>query len=132
MAVMVRQGLWLFSVTHHHACVETGWQLGALGPTVVADGAFRGWTVAHCVNRNLVMDSKMPPTSTADMCHNFAYKPSNSSPDILTAESKDLIKSASDFVLWSPTLYIYTCKRKLSRLVCMIIGKKNNGISFHD
>lgn len=64
-----------FSVSHHHACVETGWQLGALGPTVVADGAFRGWTVARCVNYNLVMDSKMPPTILADMCHNFAYKP---------------------------------------------------------
>lgn len=31
-----------FSVTHHHACVETGWQLGALGPTAVTDGAFKG------------------------------------------------------------------------------------------
>ena len=64
-----------FSVTHHHASVETGWQLGALGPTVVADGAFRGWTVARCVNHNRVMDSKVLPTSLADMCHNFAYKP---------------------------------------------------------
>lgn len=50
-----------FSVTRHHACVETGWQPGALGPTVVADGAFRGWTVPRCVNHNLVMDSKRPP-----------------------------------------------------------------------
>lgn len=31
-----------FSVTHHHACVETGWQLGGLGPTAAADGALRG------------------------------------------------------------------------------------------
>lgn len=81
-----------FSVTHHHACVETGWQLGALGPTAVADGAFTEWTVARCVYHNLVMDSKIPPTSLADMCHNFAYKSSNSSPDILTAVSEDLIR----------------------------------------
>lgn len=84
-----------FSVTRHHACVETGWQPGALGPTVVADGAFRGWTMPRCVNHNLVMDSERPPTSSADMCHNFAYKPSNSLPDILTAE--DLIKKCCLF-----------------------------------
>lgn len=33
------------SVTRHHACVETGWQLGALGPTAVAS---RGWTAPRC------------------------------------------------------------------------------------
>lgn len=50
-----------FSVTHHHACVETGWQLGALGPTGMADGAFRGWTVAGCFYSNLVVGSKNAP-----------------------------------------------------------------------
>lgn len=73
-------------VTRHHACVEAGWQPGALGPAVVADGAFRGWTVPRCVNCNLVKESKRPPTSLADMCHNFAYKPSDNLPDMLTAE----------------------------------------------
>lgn len=58
----------------------------------MADGAFRGWTVARCVNHNLVMDSKMPPTSLADRCHNFAYEPSISFPDVLTAVSEDRIK----------------------------------------
>lgn len=88
-----------FSVTHHHACVETGWQLGALGPSAVADGAFRGWTVAHCVYHIFVIDSKMPPTSLADMCRNFVYKPSSSSEKkILLSDHQHFMVTAAFFL----------------------------------
>lgn len=48
------KGLLPFSVTRHHARMESGWQPGVLGPAEVTDGAFRGWSVPRCVDHNLV------------------------------------------------------------------------------
>lgn len=45
---------WLFSVTRHHARMESGWQPGVQGPAAVTDGAFRGRSVPRWVDHNLV------------------------------------------------------------------------------
>lgn len=82
----------------------------------MADGAFKGWTVACCFYHNLVKDSKIPPTSSADMRHNFASKPVNSLSDILTTVSEDLIKKAADFffhTLLTNSLHLHPQKKRL-------------------